>query len=119
MAMSQIFRESLKTSALLYIDDILVMSETFENHFKDLEQVFTSCSKFNLKMNSQKCHFFRKEVTFLCYRVNCIGLTIDPKKLSAIAQMTAPKNIKELRSTLGMFNFFRRLVVGYLSIYRN
>jgi len=108
--MSQIFRKFLKSSALLYIDDILVMSENFENHLKDLEQVVTSCSKFNLKMNSKKCHFFKKDVTFLGYRVSCRGLTIDPKKLSAIAEMTSPKNIKELRGTLDLFNFFRRII---------
>jgi len=59
---------------------------------------------------------FKKEVNFLGNRVACSGLTIDSKKLSAIAQMAAPKNIKALRSTLGMFNFFRRLVFGYAKI---
>jgi len=64
-------------------------------------------------MNSQKCHFLKKDVTFLGYRVSCTGLTIDPKKLSAIAQMSAPKNLKELRGTLGLFNFFGRFICGY------
>jgi len=104
-AMSSIFRESLKTSALLYIDDILVMSENFENHLKDLEKILISCKQFNLKLNASKCGFFKKDVTFLGYRVGCSGLTIDPKKLSAIAQMTSPKNLRELRSSLGLTNF--------------
>jgi len=51
-------------------------------------------------MKYSKCSFFRKSVTFLGYQVTCTGLTIDPKKLSAIAQMTFPKNIKELRASL-------------------
>jgi len=115
--MSSIFREFLKTSALLYIDDILVMPDNFENNLKDLEQIFTSCKQLNLKMNSSKCHFFRRSITFLGYQVTYLHwFTIDPKKLSAIAQMTSPKNIKELCESLGLFNFFRRLVCGYSKI---
>jgi len=116
VAMSSIFRESLKTSALLYIDDILVMSENFENHLKDLEKNITSCKQFNLKLISSKCGFFKKEVTFLGYRVGCSELTIDPKKLSANAQMTSPKHIRELRFSLGLFNFFRGLICRYARI---
>jgi len=116
VAMSSIFRESLKTSALLYIDDILVMSENYENHLKDFDKKFTSCMQFNLKLNASKCGFFKKDVTFLGYRVSCTGLTINPKKLWAIAQMTSPKNLRELRSSLGLFNFFRRLKCGYAGI---
>jgi len=79
--MSSIFRESLKMSALLYIDDILVMSENFKNHSKDLEQIFTSCKKFNLKLNDSKCGIFKKDDTFLGYRVSCTGLTINPQEI--------------------------------------
>jgi len=64
VAMSSIFRVSLKTSAILFIDDILVMSENFENHLKDLEKIFTSCKQFNLKLNASKCGSLKNRLLF-------------------------------------------------------
>ena len=69
---------------VLYLDDIICHSKTFEEQFLNLELVFTRLRKANLKLNPKKCHLFQKEVTFLSHTIGELGIGTSPNKIETI-----------------------------------
>lgn len=97
-------------AVLAYLDDIIVLSETFEQHLEDLEAVFDRLALFNLRVNRKKSCFARDTVKFLGHIIVPGGLLADPDKTSSIADMPPPKNVRQLKSFLAMSSWFRRFV---------
>lgn len=85
-------------SILVYLDDIIIRSETFDQHIRDLNDVFLHLKQFNLQANREKCRFCCSEVKFLGHIITKNRLATDPEKTAAIALRTKPKNIKQLLS---------------------
>lgn len=69
---------------MAYLDDIIVVRESFEDHVANLSQVVKRISDANLKLNPEKCIFFKKEVKFLGHVVNESGVSTDPDKTKVI-----------------------------------
>ena len=103
-------------SLLVYLDDVIIFSNSFEQHLKDLSEVFARLKTANLTLNRRKCHFFTEEFLYLGHVVSEEGIKPDPKKMEAIVKMRAPVNVKELRSILGSCSFFRKFIKHYASI---
>ena len=101
---------SKNVSTFCYIDDILVASESEEEHCCDLKAVFKRLSDFGLRINQQKCEFGRESLDFLGHHIDEEGIRPLHQKVSAITEMSCPNTIKELRRYLGMMNFYRRFV---------
>ena len=95
---------------IVYIDDILVYSELWEDHLKSLREVLQRCRDYNITLKLSKCHFLRPEVRFLGHVINRDGQNVDPEKSRVIEQYPIPKSICELRRYLGMANHYRRFV---------
>ena len=91
---------------LVYIDDILVYTKTFEQHIEALRAVLERLKAVNLKLKWKKCKLFQTEVTFLGHVVGADGIRPDPEKTKAIAEMQRPKNGSEVRRFLGLVNQF-------------
>ena len=83
---------------LLYLDDILVFSKSFEEHLQRLEIVFNRLRSHGLKIKPSKCQFFHKEVKYLRHIVSGEGVKVDPDKISVIKDWKTPESEKELRS---------------------
>ena len=98
---------------LVYLDDILVYSETFEDHLLRLEKVLQRLKETGLKVKVQKCHFLQSEVCFLGHQISAEGIGTDPDKVAAVKQWQAPTTVKELRSFLGFGSYYRRFVEGF------
>ena len=94
----------------MYLDDILVYSETFEQHLDRLEAVFRRLAKTGLKVKLQKCAFLQKTVTFLGHKVSAEGVGTDPSNISAVKKWEVPSSVKELRSFLGFGSYNRRFI---------
>ena len=66
--------------ALAFIDDIIVFSETFEDHIKHLGEVFERLRKANLRLKISKCEFVKKQLNYLGHVITNDGISVDPKK---------------------------------------
>ena len=87
---------------LVYIDGVLIYSKTFEEHFRDLEEVFNRLIEANMLLKPSKCHLFQRQLIYLGHQVSSEGIQPDPKKILSIKEMPVPTNINEVRSFLGM-----------------
>lgn len=103
---------------LLYLDDVIVFSKTFEDHVEQLSQVLSRISEAGLKVAPKKCHFFQSEVTFLGHIVSRDGVATDPSKTQCIADWPQPKNVKEVRQFTGLCAYYRRYVKNFSQIAR-
>lgn len=99
-----------------YLDDIIVFSKTEKDHLEHLRQVMTRMDKHNLHCKMSKCEFFKTSVKFLGHIVSQEGVQVDPDKVSVIMFLPAPTNLTELRSFLGMCNFYRRFLQDYSTV---
>ena len=92
-----------------YLDDIVIVSETFEEHLHWLRIVITRLTQANLTMNRAKSVFGYTDVKYLGYIVNFNGLQPDPGKIEAITNYPTPKNLGDLRRFHGMASLRRQL----------
>ena len=88
----------LNTFVMVYIDDIIIFSETLTLHIEHLREVFELLKKAGMKVKIQKCRFAQKSVEYLGHIVSAEGIKADPKKLLAVRNFPPPKNLNELRS---------------------
>ncbi|GFX30270.1 retrovirus-related Pol polyprotein from transposon 17.6 [Trichonephila clavipes] len=98
---------------LCYLDDIIVFSETFEDHLIRLRLVLKCLQEAGLKLNSKKCLFATQEVKILGHLVSSNGVRPDPDKIKAVRNFPTPKNIHDIRSFLGLCSYFRRFIKGF------
>ena len=101
---------------LLYLDDIIVFSKTFEEHVEQLGVVLARLSQSNLRVSPKKCHFFRAEIVFLGHIVSQQGLSTDPSKTQCVADWPQPKNVKEVRQFTGLCAYYRHYVPNFAQI---
>ncbi|KAJ8381162.1 hypothetical protein SKAU_G00019400 [Synaphobranchus kaupii] len=101
---------------LVYLDDILVFSQTFEDHLDRLEAVLKRLAETGLKVKLQKCDFLQETVRFLGHQVSADGVGTDPSKVSAVSGWKVPNTVKELRSFLGFCSYYRRFIQGFSQI---
>ena len=96
---------------LIYLDDILVYSKTFEDHLCHLRQVFDRLCHANLKLKLSKCKFACIKVTyFLGHIVSPEGIAPDDDKISAVRDFPRPHNVKTVHSFLRISNYYRRFI---------
>ena len=94
----------------VYIDDILIASETMEQHLQDLESVFKTLSANGLVIQRSKCVLGASSLEFLGYHVDANGISPLPDRVTAIRATTPPTTIKELQRWLGMVGYYRRFI---------
>lgn len=93
---------------LNYVDDLLCLSESFEEHLQHLEQIFKKFEDGGLTINPWKALFCQEEVKFLGFIFAPSGICTDPEKLSTIEEFPEPCNVKQLQSFLGFVNYYSR-----------
>ena len=103
---------------LIYLDDIIIFSSTFEEHLERLQAVFSRLELHNLKLKATKCEFFKSRVVYLGHVVSEDGIQADSAKLEAVRNWPVPKNVKEVRQFLGFTGYYRRFVKGFAAIAR-
>lgn len=94
----------------VYLDDILVASNSEQQHLSHLKQIFQRLQDHGLIINTEKCNFMQQEVKFLGHFINSDGIKPSPEKVKAILDFKLPSTVKDLRRFLGMLNFYRRFL---------
>ena len=87
---------------LAYLDDVIIFSETAEQHLKHIQIVLTRLKQANLKLKKSKCTFFKKELHYLGHLPTTDGIKPQTEKIKAISEMKPPTNQKGIREFLGM-----------------
>jgi transposase InsO family protein len=114
--MTRIF-EDLE-GVLIYLDDILVIGKSQEEHDERLMQVLERIRLHGLSLNSFKCRFNESEVSYLGHRLSNGTIQPDPERIRPILEFPEPKNLKELERFLGMTNYFRTFVPNFAEVAR-
>ena len=102
--------------ATAYLDDIIVVSHSQEDHRRHLHAVFDRINDYGFRVRLGKCSFYQPSIKYLGFIVDKDGRRPDPQKVSAIANMPAPNNITTLRSFLGLVNYYQSFVPNMRSI---
>lgn len=114
--MNDILRPYLDKFVVVYLDDILIYSKTPEEHAEHLRKVLTLLRQHKLYAKFTKCHFGIRSVEFLGHIVSAEGIATDPRKIEAVVKWPQPRTLTELRSFLGLANYYRRFVRNFSAI---
>ena len=114
--MERVLRGLHWTTCLVYLDDIIIFSETIWKHLQCLAEVFSCLRDAKLKIKPSKCHFLRQSVHYLGHVISQRGMETDPDKVRAIANWPTPISSKGLQQFLGLASYYRRFVKGFAHI---
>ncbi|KAM9993566.1 hypothetical protein ACTFIZ_009422 [Dictyostelium cf. discoideum] len=96
-----------------YVDDIIIFSDTLEEHYQHINNVLEKLRDNQVFLTKDKANFFQSEVIFLGHIVSQDGIRVKDSKVEAIIRIDYPKTIKEVRSLLGAINFYRKFIPNY------
>ena len=108
--MQEILSEFCFKNIIIYIDDILIMTKTFEEHLTLVEKVLTTLMKNGIKIKVNKCEFFKEKLTFLGHIISTQGIEKSPEYIEKVQNFPKPTNVTQLRQFLGLVNFQRKFI---------
>ncbi|VDI54224.1 Hypothetical predicted protein [Mytilus galloprovincialis] len=116
LLMDKVLRGLKFRTCLCYLDDVLICSETFEKHLDDIKEIFKRFRDAGLKLGQKKCHFASETCIFLGHEISKHGIRPPKDRVKAIVDFPAPQNIKQLRRTIGLFNWFKKFIPNFSAI---
>ena len=114
--MNRVLRSVLDISVISYLDDILIYSQTAEQHQKDIEQVLSILAAEKLFLKPSKCEFMRSEVTFCGHYVGASGIRPTEDKVAAIQVRPRINNVQDIQAYLGSIVWFHDFIPDYAAI---
>ncbi|KAJ9508991.1 hypothetical protein QJQ45_001437 [Haematococcus lacustris] len=114
--MSDIFRQELDDCVIVYLDDILIFSRSHADHAQHLRRVLGLLQEHKLYAKLSKCEFGLSQTEFLGHIISSTGIACDPKKITAVETWPVPTTVQDVRSFLGLANFYRRFVKNFADI---
>ena len=103
---------------LAFLDDIIIMSKTFEQHIERLSAVLGRLKEANLKLHPGKCKLFRAKVKFLGSIISKDGIAPDPEKIRTVQEWRVPQSLTESRSFTQLASYYRRHIKNFAEIAR-
>lgn len=100
----------------VYIDDVLIFSNSTEEHMKHISLVTDALYAANMKISEEKSHFFKTTIEYLGHVITHKKITVDPAKIATIRDYEVPKTLKQLRSFLGLTSYYRKFLKDYAKI---
>ncbi|GBG93019.1 hypothetical protein CBR_g58181 [Chara braunii] len=114
--MNDLFRPWLDKFVVVYVDDILVFSKTLQEHQGHLRQVLEKLRDSNFKINAKKCEWAKSQILYLGHVLVGDGIKPKDSKIVAIRDWPTPRTLTELRSFLGLANYYRKFVRNFSTI---
>ena len=114
--LSDLTTEDGKPFVGVYIDDVLVFSETLEEHLQHLKLVLERLKKARLKLKPSKCHFLRESVGYLGHVITPHGLKPNPKQVKAVVEFPVPESVTNVRQFLGLTSYYRRFIAHFAKV---
>ncbi|GBG82914.1 hypothetical protein CBR_g36441 [Chara braunii] len=114
--MNDLLRPWLDKFVVVYLDDILVFSKTLQEHQGHLRQVLEKLREVNFKINAKKCEWAKTQVLYLGHVLDGDGIKPKDSKIAAIRDWPTPPTLTELRSFLGLANYYRKFVRNFSTI---
>ena len=111
--MNNIFAPANRKYVIMFLDDILVFSTTWEEHLEHLRSVLQTLREHQLFVKLSKCSFAPTELQYLGHVISSEGVATDPEKTRAMEQWPQPTNATELRGFLGLTGYYRKFVQNY------
>ena len=109
-------REFLDIFCTAYLDDILIYSDTLEEHKLHVRKVLQKLKDSKMFLRPEKCDFHTQRTKYLGLIITPGGIEMDPKKIKTVGNWELLENLKDVQTFLGFANFYRRFVLGYSSI---
>mmetsp|Transcript_2272 Transcript_2272/g.7546 ORF Transcript_2272/g.7546 Transcript_2272/m.7546 type:complete len:229 (+) Transcript_2272:313-999(+) len=118
--MDGIFRDSINSHMVVYLDDILIYSRSHKEHLDHLSQFFSTAKKSGLRVKASKSHLFTTEADFLGHKIKLSDgvceIRAQSSKTEAISSWITPRSNKQLQQFLGLANYYNRLIPNYAEI---
>ncbi|GFV80026.1 retrovirus-related Pol polyprotein from transposon 17.6 [Trichonephila clavipes] len=101
---------------LVYLDDIIIVGRSFEEHLKNIRRVLQKLKEANLKLSPSKYHLFQREVTYLGHIISAEDLRTYPDKISSVKDWNCPTDVHQLRSFLDICTYYRKFLKNFSTI---
>ena len=111
-----LFRPECEPYVFCYLDDIIVVTETFDEHLKWLEIVLSRIADAGLVVHRKKCEFGCASVTYLGYLLDRDGLRPDSERIAPVLNYPTPRNVSDVRQFLGMTGWYARFIQNYVEM---
>ena len=113
---NDVFRPFIDDFVIVYLDDILVFSKTWEEHIVHVKKVLDVLRKEKLYVKMSKCEFAKTSLVYLGHILGGGHLRVDPAKVAVIVNWPRPNTVTEIRSFLGAVQYWRKFISGFSSI---
>jgi len=110
---NEVLMEHIDMCCIVYLDDVLIYSNTLQQHQIDVNNILEAIRKSGMKVKPSKCGFQQSKTEYFGFIIGQEGVKTDPVKTQAIWDWTTPKKIKEIQCFLGFCNFYRRFIEGF------
>jgi hypothetical protein len=111
--MNHVFNKQLRKFLLVFFDDLLIYSRTWEDHLKHVDEVLSIMEKQSLYAKESKCEIGMTEVLYLGHIIGAKGVQVHQEKIQAIIDWPTPKTLTKLKGFLGICSYYRRFVKGF------
>jgi hypothetical protein len=111
--MNHIFKGQLRKYLLVFFDDILIYSKTWDEHLAHLGEVLDIMQAHSLYAKESKCEFGMRELLYLGHIISGQEVQVHQEKIRAIVDWPIPKNLTELRGLFGLCSYYKRFVKGF------
>ena len=117
--MNELLRDLINTGkVVVFIDDVIVGTETEKGHDELVEEVIRRLEKNDLYVKPEKCKWKVREVDFLGVVIGPEGIKMEKKKVKGVLEWPMPKCVKDIQKFLGLANYYRRFIEGFATVAR-